>query len=282
LTLSRHSNWPDAAVDVCPDSGRFSVACPEHLRRFSVPDSTSLILIGSILFCSTFARTTLGFGDALIAMPLLALVVSLKLASPIVALASALNAFLILARDWKSLEFRQAGGLIIIALSSVPLGAWLLHEADDRLLKGILGFVVIGFSVWSLCHPAIPELKSSGWSVPFGMAAGILGGAYNTAGPPLVIYAAFKNWSPKLFRVILQAYFLPSGLLIVAFHAHHGRITGNVLTTFVIILPAIAAGFLAGRKFGHRIPEKHFQNAVNTGLLCLGTLLVASAFVTPG
>jgi len=252
-----------------------------HLRRFSVPDFTSLTLIGIILFFATFARTTLGFGDALIAMPLLAFVVSLKLAAPIVALASALNAFLILVRDWKSLEFRQAGWLILIALISVPVGAWLLDEADDRFLKGILGLVVIGFSIWSLCSPAIPELKSRGWSIPFGMAAGILGGMYNTAGPPLVIYAALKHWPPKLFRVILQAYFLPSGLLIVAVHAHRGRITDSVLKTFMIILPAIAAGFLAGRKLGHRIPEKQFRYAVNAGLLCLGALLVVSAFIPP-
>ena len=244
-----------------------------------MPDSTALILISIILFCATFARTTLGFGDALIAMPLLALVVNMKLASPVVALASALNAFLILVRDWKSLEFRQAGWLIAVALCSVPVGTWLLHEADDRLLKGILGFVVVGFSAWSLWNPDIPELKSSAWNIPFGMAAGILGGAYNTAGPPLVIYAAFKNWPPKLFRVILQAYFLPSGLLIVAFHAHHGRITGDVLTTFALALPAIAAGFLAGRTLGHRIPEKHFRSAVNAGLFGLGMLLLASAFI---
>jgi uncharacterized membrane protein YfcA len=245
-----------------------------------VPDPTSLILIGVILFLATFARTTLGFGDALIAMPLLALVVEMKLASPVVALASALNAFLILARDWKSLEIRQARGLILIALCGIPLGAWLLQEGDDRLLKAILGTVVLGFGIWSLRNPAMPQLKSPWWNFPFGLSAGILGGAYNTAGPPLVIYAALKRWPPDVFRVILQAYFLPAGLLIVALHGYHGRITGDVLKTFALTLPSLAVAFIVGRRFADRIPEDRFRKIVYVALLFLGGLLIYSALTT--
>lgn len=243
-----------------------------------MPDLTSLILIGIIFFLSTFARTTLGFGDALIAMPLLALFVPMTLASPVVALASALNAFLILAREWKSLEVRQAGWLIAIALSGIPLGAWLLHEGDDRVLKFLLGIVVLIFAVWSLQNPAVPELKSAWWNVPFGLSAGFLGGAYNTAGPPLVIYAALKRWPPDVFRVILQAYFLPSGLLIVALHGWNGRITTDVLKTFGLILPTLALGFLAGHHMADRIPEDRFRKTVYVVLLFLGTLLVVTPF----
>ena len=243
-----------------------------------MPDLTSLILIGIIFFLSTFARTTLGFGDALIAMPLLALFVPMTLASPVVALASALNAFLILAREWKSLEVRQAGWLIVIALSGIPFGAWLLHEGDDRVLKFLLGIVVLIFAAWSLRNPAMPELKSGWWNVPFGLSAGFLGGAYNTAGPPLVIYAALKRWPPDVFRVILQAYFLPSGLLIVALHGWNGRITTDVLKTFGLILPTLALGFFAGRHMADRIPEDRFRKTVYIVLLFLGTLLVVTPF----
>ncbi len=47
-------------------------------------DATALVLV--VLFCSTFIRATFGFGDALVAMPLLAMVVGLKTATPLVAL----------------------------------------------------------------------------------------------------------------------------------------------------------------------------------------------------
>lgn len=248
-------------------------------RKPLVPEPTALILIGVILFLASFSRAALGFGDALIAMPLLALVVPIKdLAGPLVALASALNAFLILVRDWRSLEFRQAAGVIGLALVGIPLGVWLLQKGDDRILKGVLGTVVLGFAVWSLRNPALPELKSRGWEVPFGLSAGLLGGAYNTAGPPLVIYAALKRWPPEVFRVILQTYFLPAGLLIVALHGYHGRMTQDVLKVFAMILPAIAVGFFTGRRLADRIPEERFRKIVYIVLLGLGTLLIFSAF----
>ena len=44
--------------------------------------STTLIVL-VILFLSTFVRSALGFGDALIAMPLLAMVVGMHVATPL-------------------------------------------------------------------------------------------------------------------------------------------------------------------------------------------------------
>ena len=41
----------------------------------------------------------------------------------------------------------------------------------------------------------------------FGFFAGILGGAYNTNGPPVVIYGSLRKWSPATFRATLQGYF---------------------------------------------------------------------------
>lgn len=242
-----------------------------------MPDPTTLALIGVILFFATFARTALGFGDALIAMPLLALVVSMKLAAPLVALVSALNALLILIRDWRSLDLKEARSLILVALACIPLGAWLLDGGDERILKVVLGVVVLGFAIWSLRNPQMPEMKSTWWDLPFGLAAGVLGGAYNTAGPPLVIYAALKKWPRDVFRVILQTYFLPAGLLIVALHAWNGRVTSDVLTTYGIMLPVVGIGVFSGRRFADRIPESSFRTTINVVLLGLGTLLIVGS-----
>ncbi|RLD04929.1 MAG: sulfite exporter TauE/SafE family protein, partial [Chloroflexota bacterium] len=43
--------------------------------------SSTTLLVLAILFLSTFIRSALGFGDALIAMPLLAIVVGLQVAT---------------------------------------------------------------------------------------------------------------------------------------------------------------------------------------------------------
>ena len=48
--------------------------------------ATIILAILSILFISTFIRSTLGFGDALLAMPLLTLIIGVQTATPLVAL----------------------------------------------------------------------------------------------------------------------------------------------------------------------------------------------------
>ena len=45
-----------------------------------------IIYLLVVLFISTLVRATFGFGDALIAMPLLALVINIKIVTPLVAI----------------------------------------------------------------------------------------------------------------------------------------------------------------------------------------------------
>lgn len=50
-----------------------------------IPD-IQLLPVLLILFLSTLVRSTFGFGDALVAMPLLALFIAIKTATPVVAI----------------------------------------------------------------------------------------------------------------------------------------------------------------------------------------------------
>ncbi|MCA9117288.1 MAG: hypothetical protein KDA79_19595, partial [Planctomycetaceae bacterium] len=57
-----------------------------------------------VLFTAALVRSTFGFGDALVAMPLLALFMPLETAAPLVALISLLIAGSVLQRDWRHAE----------------------------------------------------------------------------------------------------------------------------------------------------------------------------------
>ena len=58
--------------------------------------------VAAIVFLATLVRSTFGFGDALVAMPLLTLlVVPMEVATPIVAVASAVVAIWVSIQDWR-------------------------------------------------------------------------------------------------------------------------------------------------------------------------------------
>ena len=242
-----------------------------------MPDTFSIILIELILLAAALTRSTLGFGDALVAMPLLAFVVPVRMAAPLVALLSTLNAAIILWREWNEFSLRAALPLILVALAGIPLGAWLLREGDERIVKALLAGVILGFSTWSLRNPSLPELKSRWWILPFGVSAGFLGGAYNTAGPPLVMYAALQRWESEQFRLTLQGYFLPAGLVILLFHANGDLLTCEVLNLFVMSIPLIAVAAVIGRRLSKKIPKQQFVRVVHYFLLMIAVVLLLRA-----
>ena len=75
----------------------------------------------------------------------------------------------------------------------------------------MLGLVLVAFGLYNIIRPKLPTPGSEKLSYVFGFVAGILGGAYNTNGPPAVIYGALRDWSPESYRATLQEYFISDG-----------------------------------------------------------------------
>ena len=70
--------------------------CFVHRIILTEMDGIVLISIVSAIFLGTLTKSTFGFGDALIAMPILTMLVDLQTAAPIVVAVSVLTSFKIL------------------------------------------------------------------------------------------------------------------------------------------------------------------------------------------
>lgn len=246
------------------------------LAQIKGPSTTvmPIPLVVAILFVSTFVRSTLGFGDALIAMPLLAMVIGIKAATPIVAFTASTIAGTILLANWRSVDFKAAWRLIVASLLGIPFGLVLLQLAPESLVKGILGLVLILFGLYSLVRPRLPTVQREGWAYLSGFVAGILGGAYNTNGPLVVIYGTLARWSPERFRATLQCYFFPTGLLILTGHGLAGLWTPAVLKLYGYALPLIMVAIFLGGKLNDWIPPGHFDRLVYAFLVVIGVFLM--------
>lgn len=241
--------------------------------------SHSYLLIIAILFVSTFIHSTLGFGQALVAMPLLVMVIKIKTATPLVAFVLMTIAAVILLRNWRAVDLRAAWRLVLSSCFGIPVGLFLLKGVPEGLMKVCLGILVILFSLYNLAnrHLKIIDLRwMSGGSVLaylFGFLAGIIGAAYNTSGVVITVYATLRDWSPDRFRSTLQSYFVFTGLLILLSHGLTGLWTPNVLRLYVTSLPLVLVGIFLGGKLNRFIPQGQFDGYVNVGLLIMGGLL---------
>jgi hypothetical protein len=241
-------------------------------------DATTLHVL-LVVFLATLIRSTFGFGEGLVAVPLLALSIPIEIAAPVVVLLSITIAAVVVVQDWRKIHVRSTGWLLAPTFLGIPLGIALLTSVHQHVVKGTLAITIVAFSGYFLLGKKPPELRSDNrlWLLGCGFFAGVLGGAYGMNGPPLVIYGAMRRWSPQRFRATLQGYFFPASVVTMAGYYFTGLWVPAVTHYYLIsLLTAIPAIFL-GRIVNRRLRGDVFLKYVHCGLVCVGMILLIQA-----
>jgi uncharacterized membrane protein YfcA len=235
------------------------------------------IEVAAVLFLATVIRSAFGFGEALVAVPLLALALPVEVAAPVAVLASITVALIVVIQDWRAIHARSAGWLVLSTFAGIPLGLWLLKTIPEVAAKAVLAFIIAGFSAYSLLRPGRYELKNDRLAWFFGFWAGVLGGAYGMNGPPLAIYGSLRKWTPGNFRATLQGYFLPASIAGMAGYLITGLWTPTVNRFYLFSLPGVVAGIFLGRAINKRLNAKQFVLYLHAALLGIAAILLVQA-----
>jgi len=234
----------------------------------------TLLLSILVIFIGAFTQSLTGFGMGLVTMAVLPSLLGLRLAAPLVALSGIVLEAIMLFRYRESLQLKSIWRLLVASLIAIPFGVYTLRELDERAALFILGFIVTGYAVYALSGFHLPELSHPAWAWIIGFFSGMLGGAYNTAGPPVVIYGNCRRWSPQEFKSNLSGFFIVNSLMVVSTHWFSGNYTQSVLTFFWWTLPALIIGFLLGQKLDRRLNPEIFRRIVLVLLIVLGVRLM--------
>ncbi len=237
-----------------------------------------LVLVMAVIFIATFIRSAFGFGEALIAVPLLALIMPIDVAAPVAVLVSITVALVVIAQDWRHVHFRSAGLLFVSSCAGIPIGLWLLAAVPEQAVKSVLAVVIILFSAFFLLNKSPVALKSEKSSPIFGFVAGILGGAYGMNGPPIVAYGTLRHWSPQYFRATLQGYFLPTSIVVMFGYWVAGLWVPSVTRYYLLTLPVVVVAIFAGRAANKRFHAQSFITCVHLGLVMVGVALLWQAY----
>jgi uncharacterized membrane protein YfcA len=227
-----------------------------------------------VLTFATLIRSAFGFGEALIAVPLLALLMPVEIAAPTAALVSITVAVVVLLQDWSDVDRPAVVRLIVSTVAGIPLGLVVLTKLPDPLVKGALGSLIVAFAAFSLMRHRQHHLADERRAWLFGFAAGVLGGAYGMNGPPLVVYGVLRGWEPQKFRATLQGYFLPASAAGMVGYSIAGLWTPTVTHFYVMSLPGVAAAIVAGRLLNRRMDAPRFFRYIYIGLVIVGGMLV--------
>lgn len=227
-----------------------------------------------IIFLGTFVQATFGFGSALIAMPLLITQMGIITASPLMALVCVLQNAIIVIFSWRKINWSAAWRFLVSSIVAIPFGLLLILYVPEIIVKWILGITLIFYGLYSLLPVRLPELKDDRWALLFGFLGGILGAAYNTNGPPVVVYGAMRRWSPESFRATLNGYFLPIGMIIAIGHGLGGLWTVSIWSYFGVAVPAVLLATTAGSFLNRRIDPARFNRILYVLIILIGILML--------
>lgn len=239
----------------------------------------TIALVLAILFLAAMTKSTMGFGESMLAMPLLTLVIGVKMASPLTALMmTTLTAFLLL-QNWRQVDFRLAWRVMLAAVVGIPFGIWGLRALPAAAITLALGLVLTIMGLFHLWRPQVAWLPGVRWGYVFGFASGVLGGAVTAGGPPILIYTTLRRLPPAEFRATLQGCFTPLNVFILIGHGLAGLWSAPVLTLYAWSLPLIFAALWLGGRLHRAIPARTFSWAVYLVLVMLGMVMIGQSLI---
>ena len=230
--------------------------------------------IAIINFLATLSQTVVGFGAPLISMPFMIVWLGAKTATPLSALVGLLTSVFVLLYYRSHFNLQAVVKLLAAAVIGVPVGTYLLNMIDARSLKILLGVIVISYALYSLTSLKLPNLQGKFWEYIFGFFAGIMGGALNTSGPIVVIYASFKQWKPEEFRSNLQGFFIVTNIVIMVSHYFSGNLDNQFAANVGWAIGGMLAAIVVGLIISSRVNEKIFRTLVIIVLIASGIQLL--------
>ena len=233
-----------------------------------------MIYMGCISFAAGLIQGFSGFGVVLVALPLMALIVDVKIAIPLVLMLGMVVNIILAVQLARNIEIRECLPLIVMSLPGIPLGVYTLKAVGTRPLEMLVGVVVLlTVGMFMFLKPGARKL-SKGWGWIAGLAAGFLGGSIGAAGPPVVIYTSLQPWAKHKIKSTMVGFFFMIGLGIIVIHLFSGIITPTVWRYWSICLGPLGLGVILGIRLYSRSNVTVYQRVVMLLLAFLGLLLL--------
>lgn len=236
-----------------------------------------LIFIGLFIFFFSAALQGLtGFGFSILAIPLITLFISPKIAVPILVIYSMIINIVVLYSARKAINLKKIWILLSAGIITLPLGAHLLVIMNEDLLKIFIGSMIFTFGILLLIGFRKQFKNERLAMLPVGMLSGLLGGSISISGPPIILFLSNQDVDKHTFRGNLAAYFFILNIFTIPVYYLNGLLTKEVWNYSLTFLPGLLIGVFVGSFLSHKIKDDHFKKLTLILLIVMGILSIIS------
>ena len=183
---------------------------------------------------------------------------------------------------WKlrrAIVLRRILPFVLGSAAGVPLGVLLLGQLPAAQLKLAVACLLVLFSLYNLLRPRMPSVAWVGrpGDAAVGVLNGLLGGATGLAGILPVVWSSMRGWSRDEQRAVFQPTAVATFAMCLAALGGVGIVTAETARLFVLGLPCLVLGTLAGWRLYGRLDDAAFRRVVLWLLLASGLLLAVTS-----
>lgn len=244
------------------------------LAWVQLPGTTlALVALAVVVGYTVYGLT--GFGSSITAIPLLAQLIPLRLAVPLMLIFDLCVGVLMGIGNRKVIDRVELRRLLPFMLVGMLIGVTMLVRAPEHILLLLLGGFVLAYSAWSLVlRPAVRPL-SPRWAAPLGAVGGVFTALFGTGGPIYTIYLTRRLPDKTVLRATISGLIFISALgRLVLFSSAGLYSQPHVLPLAALLLPCALLGLWLGHRLHHRLPQQRVVQIVWAILILGGASLV--------
>lgn len=218
-----------------------------------------------------FIQSSIGFGLAIIAAPILFVLNPLYVPAPITLVTLVISCL----NTWRYRKSVSLDGLWAAVLARIPgaaLGAYLLLWIDPKSLSLWLGISVLLAVAVSL-SPITLKPTTTRMSIA-GFLSGFMGTSSSIGGPPLALL--LQHEEANLIRANLSAFFIASSTMSLAMMVPVGYLNASHLELALPLIPAGVAGYFLATLLANRINKRRMRQISLMICLAAGSTAVIS------
>lgn len=244
---------------------------------------TLLLSFLALLAFGAYVQTVTGFALGLFVMGIatLADLASVATSAAIVTISSLVNTGVALSKEHHHVDWKQVWRLGAGLLPAMLVGMWLLENLDNNTnesLRVLLGLFIAAGAIVLVLKPH-PRTHPAGILKAFGLGAiaGLFGGLFSTAGPPVVYHLYREPIAINTIRMSMLALFAIATLARLMVAIPMGHISQAVIWVCLFGTPVIVLSTWAGQHYAPPLSDLGMRRLAFALLFIIGVVLLLPA-----
>ena len=238
------------------------------------------VLVAISLLVAAYVKGTTGMGFPLIATPMVALLLDIRVAIAILIIPNiVMDTTQVLRKSFPADVFRRFAWLMLLTVAGVFLGTRVLVTLPIRILNLSLGIVTLALVVSNLFRFDfyVPPRGEPFFSPIIGFLGGFIMGMTNAGGPVFAIYLySLKMAKTDFIKSIATIFVINKVSQLIAVSTWNLFTPSTLQLSFLVTLFTLL-GFYLGLKSQDRVNQKTFNGILLSLLFVIGTTLVVRA-----